>query len=299
VGSGPYTGLVPDLVKKNKVGLASGWLGAGFSLGSVLGLIGTGFLVKPDNFWNAYIFLVALFIFFALPTLLGIREIPRPPPPQEFSWKILVSSFYLDPKIYGNFYLVILTRFFFTMGVYTVVPFLQYFFKEILKVANPALLSSLAIAILVLMGIPSTLVAGHLSDKYGRKSIVYVSLVIMLLLSGSLAVVTFFPSLAATFVIAVIIGIGYGAFIAVDWAIALDTVPPGADTAKDLGIWHLAIILPNVIAPLVAGVILNSVKLAHSAPAGYCTVFMVAFGWWVLSGLFFIPVKLPPRKLAS
>jgi hypothetical protein len=33
-----------------------------------------------------------------------------------------------------------------------------------------------------------------------------------------------------------------GAFLAVDWALALSVLPEGADTAKDMGIWHIAFV---------------------------------------------------------
>jgi MFS family permease len=298
VGTGPFTGLIPDLVKKKQIGIASGWLGAGYSFGSVIGLIGTGLLVKPNYFWNAYIFLVVVFIAFCIPTIVGLREIPRPPPAQPLSWKLFAKSFILDPKIYGNFYLVIVTRCFFTMGLYMFIPFYQYFFKGILRVplAEAPLLSSLAIALLILVGIPSTLIAGKLSDKHGRKAIVYSSLGLMCFCAVALAIVSYYPNLAATFIISAVLGVGYGAFVAVDWAIALDTVPPGADIAKDLGIWHLGIVVPNVIAPVIAGAILTSVTLKYSSPAGYCTLFMVACGWWIVSILFFIPVKLTKKQ---
>jgi hypothetical protein len=58
-------------------------------------------------------------------TFFGIKEIPRPPPKEKFSVQKLVRDFYLDPKLYRDFYWVIVTRFFEDMGVYAILPFFQ------------------------------------------------------------------------------------------------------------------------------------------------------------------------------
>lgn len=37
-------------------------------------------------------------------------------------------------------------------------------------------------------------------------------------------------------------GVGYGAYQAVDWALALDVLPKGSNIAKDMGVWHVAMV---------------------------------------------------------
>jgi hypothetical protein len=37
---------------------------------------------------------------------------------------------------------------------------------------------------------------------------------------------------------------GYGTFNAIDYAIALDVIQEGADSAKDLGLWNLSLSIP-------------------------------------------------------
>jgi len=46
------------------------------------------------------------------------------------------------------------------------------------------------------------------------------------------------PSMAFTYVVGALFGIGYGAYQAVDWALAIDVLPGGEDAAKDMGIWQ-------------------------------------------------------------
>ena len=73
----------------------------------------------------------------------------------------------------------------------------------------------------------------------------YISAVLM-----SIASVLFSVNRNFTFavVLAVIFGLGYGGFSVIDWAMATDVLPSNKDFAKDMGIWSLALVLPQVIA---------------------------------------------------
>jgi hypothetical protein len=115
---------------------------------------GTNLLFSDQhNFYYAYAFAAGVFGFFALFTIFGIREIPQPPPRRSFSFRYLISEFYLDPAMYivgsfwvvhsdteiiisynryKDFYWVILTRFFWDMAVYSIVPFFFLLYKDIL-----------------------------------------------------------------------------------------------------------------------------------------------------------------------
>ena len=45
-------------------------------------------------------------------------------------------------------------------------------------------------------------------------------------------------------------GIGYGTYQAVDWALGTDVLPnKDTDAAKDLGVWHIAFVLPQSLRP--------------------------------------------------
>jgi len=176
------------------------------------------------------------------------------------------------------------------MGICSILPFVQYFFKDIIKKGSPALWSSISLAILILMSIPANFVSGHFSDKYGRKTMVYISTAILGVGCGLFSIVSFFPNLGAVIAIAVILGIGYGIYTAVDWALVLDSIPEGQDVAKYMGLWHIAVVLPSVIGPVISGAILDVVKERNGAPAAYCTLFASIFGWFLLAFITIYPV---------
>jgi MFS family permease len=88
-------------------------------------------------------------------------------------------------------------------------------------------------------------------------------------------------SLGWIFAVGALFGVGYGAFQAVDWALAVDVLPPGENAAKDMGIWHVALVLPQVLAPALSGALLAVLK-PLSLLAGYTVVFVVTACWFVL-----------------
>jgi len=98
------------------------------------------------------------------------------------------------------------------------------------------------------------------------------------------------PSLAAMFGIGALFGVGYGAYQAVDWALAIDVLPQGESAAKDMGIWHVSLVLPQVLAPAVTGLILSSFK-ARSLLLGYTVVFACTALWFILGTVFVRPIR--------
>lgn len=97
--------------------------------------------------------------------------------------------------------------------------------------------------------------------------------------------VGFFPSLAAMFWIGALFGVGYGAYQAVDWALAIDVLPKSEAAAKDMGIWHIALVLPQAVAPALTGIILSAFKQS-SLLWGYTVVFMLTALWFILGTVF-------------
>jgi hypothetical protein len=107
----------------------------------------------------------------------------------------------------------------------------------------------------------------------------------MALASALLIVVAFAPSLGWVFAVGALFGIGYGAYQAVDWALAVDVLPKGESAAKDMGIWHVSLVLPQVLAPAATGMTLSAFR-STSLLAGYTTVFILTAVWFVLGTVY-------------
>src|SRR5438874_819810 len=139
------------------------------------------------------------------------------------------------------------------------------------------------------------IIGGHLSDRFGkRKLFVYASGA----LQAAVASVLLFGlvrSVALVFVLGVLFGIGYGLYVAVDWAIACDVLPDRErSSGRDMGLWHVAFTLPPALAPAAFAPILHAFNhpgghilgLATGDFLGFRLVFAGAAIWFVLGTLF-------------
>ena len=122
----------------------------------------------------------------------------------------------------------------------------------------------------------------------------------MVYLSGALmGIVCLVFILSHNFTVAVLMGIvfglGYGAYQSVDWALVSDVLPSVDDYAKDMGVWHVADVLPQIVATPVAGVLLDNfqrVGKAQNVPnLGYTVIFLLAVVFFAFGTIFVARIK--------
>ncbi|GAM24996.1 hypothetical protein SAMD00019534_081710 [Acytostelium subglobosum LB1] len=306
LADGPYTGLTPDVVPKEQYGKASGYLAFSMAIGNLLGLSGTGIMfwnTKNDGetpaeppFAQVYSFLVVVLVLFTVPTLIGVPEKRLTGQVPKFTLKRFFMSFYLPSSQYRNFYWVIITRFFQEMGIYSILQFFQYYLEDVIKVENATFYTTVLLCIIVVTSVPTSIVAGPLSDRFGRKVCVYISSAAMALCTLGFMLLSFRPSLTITLVMGAFFGMGYGAYQAVDWALALDVLPENADVAKDMGIWHQAFVIPSVLAPFITGMVIDSLHVKYSYQIAYTVVFSMTIFWFTMATVMIKPIRIENRS---
>ena len=69
-----------------------------------------------------------------------------------------------------------------------------------------------------------------------------------------------------------------------DWALGTDVLPnKDTDAAKDLGVWHIAFVLPGSLAtPLAGGLLTLAGSLGMDAASRYSLVFIMSILYFVL-----------------
>jgi hypothetical protein len=72
-----------------------------------------------------------------------------------------------------------------------------------------------------------------------------------------------------------IFGLALGAYMAVDWALAIDVLPHAGFAAKDLGLWGISTNLPQTAAPLLGGLVLLAFA-PYGPDVSYGTLFFGA-----------------------
>lgn len=297
VATAPYSALIPDTVPRAQRGSASGWYGLMTILGTLIAALAPIYFTTADGTTDItalYLFTGGVLLFGMLGTVIFVHEPPvtRKPPPF-----VLVEFLkgLIEPLKDNDFRWVFMTRFLMVMGVYSIQPFLLFYMGSVVREFN--LFNALtarnaieAVSVFLLMflvgALPSSIIAGILSDRYGRKIMVYISSACQA--AVPIVFILFAPNFSITALLGLIFGIGYGAYQSVDWAMASEVLPSEDDYAKDMGVWHIAMTLPQVLATLMAGFLLdyfnNARPTAQGEPGtfGFTVIFAFAALYFIL-----------------
>ena len=269
---GPFQGYVPDLVPARQVGTASGLMGVMIIVGGIagVGIAAVGYFqlqpqmaepqVRAILFWPtvALGFVEAVtMVVLALTVDEGRAAVPR----EGRSWRrIALSAWGLDILHQRSYVWLLISRLCYLAmpGVITAyaVFVLERSFGMSPEVAAPYLIATGLI--IALSTILATLPAARLSDRYGRKRVIYGSYALAAI--GVLGV-ALSPLLPLTLVALVPLGLSAGAFLAVDWALMTDIIPK-ARAGRYMGISNVATASAGPLGLAVAGVVLFVVTKA-------------------------------------
>lgn len=269
-----YSGIIPDVVPEAEFGAASGWLSVMVLVGSAAGLGVNVAFAGAGQTRLTYLAIGAVLVLSLVPTLRaargeGLVPVPRRP---RLPLRARARAF-LAPLRGGDFAWVVWTRMVNNIGISVVTPFTFLFFRDVVglgeadaKVFNPLWY----LVVLVFAG-PFGFLGGRISDRRGRKPLVYWSGGLQA--AVALVFVALYPrSVAFVVVLGAVYGLGYGLYTAVDWALACDTLPDRSDTAKDMGLFHIALTLPGNIVPAIGGVTLGAID-AGGGNQGFRVIF--------------------------
>ena len=127
----------------------------------------------------------------------------------------------------------------------------------------------------------STLISGPLSDRIRRRKPLVMGAAVLVALA--VLPMTFSPSVATFYIFLAVGGFGYGIYVAVDQALMAEVLPDQEHRAKDLGILNVANTLPQILAPVVAGVLVGI--------TGYQGVLLIATVVGVVSAVCIAPIR--------
>jgi len=279
IAHGPAQGLLPDEVPAEKLGLASGIKTALDMAGIVLSSLLMGFLISSSdpNPRLAVTVIIALLVVFGLITLVFTKESPSIGEGRNHLQLGRVIKETFNFKVVGDkhYWLLILSRFLYLVGIYGFQSFAQYFIRDKFPEQDPIMFTQFVMGTFVVVLIIFSLLAGTLSDRYGRKKLQILSSII----GGIGAILLIFAKTPAQLLIyGGFMGVGLGIFLSVNWAIANDMVPKD-NAAKYMGLTNIATAGSAAIARL-EGPMTDA--LNNAAPGQ----------WWGWTALFAISALL-------
>ncbi|MCI7458050.1 MFS transporter [Actinomyces urogenitalis] len=257
---------IADQVPVERRGLVSGLIGVAQTAGLVAG---AGLAAAVGSTRTGYLVLAVLVVALGLPHVLGARDLRLPDGAPRPTLRHVMAGFVPPLRRYPDFGWAWLTRFLVNLGNSTGTLYLLYYLMDAVGMeADKA-----ATGVFILTGIyaltvfGSTVIGGVWSDKVGRrKPFVIAASIVTGLASLDLALT---QNWVGAVVGAVILGIGFGAFTSVDFALVTQVLPSSGDAARDLGIINIASAGAQVLAPVLAAPVVTHL-------GGYTTLYVMA-----------------------
>src|SRR6476620_4678671 len=274
------TAAIPDRVpvpqRATVGGLAAMGQTVGILIGAVFGAVVSG------NYMLGYWLCAAALILSVLPYLFHRNDpaLPlsaRPP----FQLKAFARGFWISPARHPDFSWAWLTRFLMNVGNQLTIVYLLFFLRDVIKHEDPALGVLILTGIYAVMVMITAVAAGPWSDRVGRRKPFVIASSATIAMAG--AIMAFFPVWPGALAGAAVLGIGFGAYLAVDFALLTQVLPFAVSRGKDMGVINVANSLPQVVAPGLA-------LLGVAYWGGYRTLFLTAAVIGLLGAVFVVKI---------
>lgn len=311
---GPYQGLLPDAVPEDQRGDASGFYGLGNLLGTLAGVVGGGLLLTNYGRIPAIASIAILLLLTMVVTVTRVPDV-APPVHEQFSSPLQAfrHTFTLDLRRDRDFAWLMASRLLILMGIVGLQTFALFYLADVFfahdrhgaRIATIIMLGGVVVAALLV-----TWPAARLSDRFGRRPLILGG-GLLAALGGLILVFSHYqmvptqvlqpiaelahiPLLAGQALIAgLIIGVGFGCFLSVDWAYMTEVIPP-LEAGRFMGVSNIATAGSGAIARLAAGPVLDSFygrQPVLGLPNGYAVLFSVFVAWMVIGSFLVLKVR--------
>ncbi|SDC22957.1 MFS transporter [Actinokineospora iranica] len=245
---------IPDRVPRPQLGMVAGWAGMTQMLGALLGTVLVNRLVV--GLAAGYVACAVVAAVSVLPFLGGRHEATDEAPPRATRARARWTA---------DLGFAWASRFLVMLGFALITQYLLYYLGDEMRVADPRRAALVITAVTVLCAMASALAAGRWSDRAGRRrAFVAAGGLFMGIGALAMAVAPLWPVAIGA---AAVVGVGFGAFLAVDLAVIASVLPSAEDTGRDLGVFAIAAAAPQILAPALAVPVL--------AVAGYPGLYVV------------------------
>ena len=280
------TAAIPDRVPVVQRGTVGGLAAMGQTVGILIGAVIAA--AVTGNFAVGYLVCAVALLAGVVLYFFKNDDAPLPPgarPP--FSLAGFAKGFWISPVLYPDFAWAWLTRLLVNIGNHMVTLYLLFFLTDAVRLQETQGIAP-EFGVLVLTGLyavmvmVTSVVGGRLSDRMGkRKPLVIISSVII---AAASLILAFAPNWTGALLGASVLGIGFGCYLAVDFALITQVLPTSLNRGKDLGVLNVANSLPQVLAPLIA---FPFVTLW----GGYVSLYLAAAVIGLLGAVFVVKIK--------
>ena len=298
IARGPFQGYVPDLVAPSQVGLASALVGLMQILGNVTGFA----LVAIANIQkDVAIALIGVAIVELVTMISVVIRVDNGPPPKSREgrswWKIAAETWGTDILQERSYVWLVASRLLVLTGGAMLVNFVIFYLSQThgLDQSETGGIQLTLLAIVAIANVIAVVPAARISDRIGRKPVIYVSCAIggIGLLIAALA-----PTVAVALVGAGLFGLSAGMFLAVDWALMTDIIPK-ASSGRYMGMSNVATGASTIVALIIGSFALDFFNASVGVGAGPRATYFMGAAAFVIGALLLLPVVEPDRRRRS
>jgi MFS family permease len=295
LAQGPFQGYVPDLVPERQVGLASALMGVMIVLGLMGGQViaATGYLLGGDfTFPTIALGLVGLVAMLA--TVLFVREGRGAKPRGGRSWRsVALEAWGTDIVRERSYVWLVASRLFALMGASTLYNLVVFYMTRSLGFgdAEKAFWLPVTSGLIALAVLASAVPAAMLSDRVGRKPIIYASCATG---AAGMAILVVTTEIGLVLAGVVLVAVGSGAFLAVDWALMTQIIPQ-ASAGRYMGMSNVATASNGALAVAIGGTVMDLVGGPTLDGSGPRAALVVAIAFYAVGAVLLRPVQEPPR----
>jgi MFS family permease len=285
VAQSPVAATLADRVQEKHLGTASSLGGFGGFVGLIGGAVFAGAMFASFGLWIYAISAGLVAAACALFVLIAPDRTSKDLVVAPFRWKEFLLGFTVALR-YADFRWVWIARVLLTFGMSCSLTLGIYMMQSYIHPALSAAEATQLAPKLYLAAAPlsmlSTIFAGRLSDRLGRRKPFVIASSLILAASFVIPIVS--PTLPALFIQAAVSGLAYGIFIPIDQALFIDVLPDAKSAGRDLGVAQLGFNLGQAIGPIAAGIVV-------SMTGGYLGVWVTGIVVVSLAALAILPVK--------
>ena len=288
---GPFQGYVPDLVPAKQVGTASGLMGLMLTLGTIAGV---GIATLGGILDNVPLATLALGVVEVATMVILIATVDegRGAPRRTRPWReIALSAWGRDILQQRDVLWLLLVRLLF-LGAYNATLIAVGYFRRSHDMSPDDADATVFLATAI-VGISTAIAAipgGRLSDRFGRRPVIWAAALIAGLGLVGVAVAPT-PELAIASWIP--FGIGMGTFLSADWALMADVIPKHT-AGRYMGILNAGTAMAGPVFIIVAGPVQDLVAAVFGDAAGPRVAMGVAAAFIALSALAL--TRVDPRR---
>jgi MFS family permease len=313
IARGPFQGYVPDLVPEKQVGLASAMVGMMQIVGNVIGFgVATLAAILTASERDAQeaaglaptadylpLALIAIAIVELVTMLSVVLRVGQGQPPKDRGTRTWVAigreTWATDILQERSYVFMLASRFFFLMGggilfnlVLTYLTQSHGLDQEAANSTNLALL-----VVVIVANLLTVMPAARISDRIGRKPVIYASCFIG---AAGVGIAALAPTVPIAIAGGALFGASAGMFLSVDWALMTDIIPR-ASAGRYMGLSNVATGASTPVSIAIGGLVVDLVNSAAGVTGpGPRAAFLIGVVFYLVSVVLLRPVVEPDRR---